>query len=81
MLSSGLRETETGKMKIDDAKPAVVKAMLRYFYSRSTQNIDEIARELFVLADKYEITQLAVCFAFYILNCSKPFVYNFRTCV
>jgi len=48
-------EAQTGIIKIDDIKPAVVEAMLKWIYQVEIDNMNEIVVDLYQAADKYFI--------------------------
>ena len=55
----GMKEKKTRTVKITDAKPETVKAMLDDIYTNQTDELSEdILTELLMLADKYNITSL-----------------------
>uniref|UniRef100_A0A6V7JGS3 BTB domain-containing protein n=1 Tax=Bracon brevicornis TaxID=1563983 RepID=A0A6V7JGS3_9HYME len=51
-------ESKTNEIKIDDAEPAVVKAMLEFIYTDRVKNLNLYARKLFAIAHKYELERL-----------------------
>jgi speckle-type POZ protein len=60
MLTSTIRtqEKETNMLVVKDVKPKVMKELLRGLYTGQIKNIDEIALDLFVAADKYLLSKL-----------------------
>jgi speckle-type POZ protein len=60
MLTSTIRtqEKETNMLVVKDVKPKVMKELLRGLYTGQINNIDEIALDLFVAADKYLLPKL-----------------------
>ena len=60
MLSTDMKETREGVLRIEDAQPAVVKLMLQWCYGRLPDDFKEHAGELLMLADKYEMHGLVV---------------------
>merc|ERR1712048_730873 len=53
-----LLETRSKTIKIEDAKPPAVKAMIDFAYSNEVPDIDNIALDLLKLADKYNMADL-----------------------
>ena len=51
-------ESRNNIVQIDDLDPPVVNEMLRYLYTDQVPKMDEMAKELFVAADKYMIDLL-----------------------
>lgn len=45
-------------MKISDASPQVVREMLNYVYTGTVNNIEELAKDLLVIGDKYNLDGL-----------------------
>ena len=60
MLSTDMKETREGVLRIEDAQPAVVKLMLQWCYGRLPDDFKEHAHELLMLGDKYEMHGLVV---------------------
>lgn len=58
MFRSEMKEKRENKVEITDLKHEVLLEMLRYIYSGKVNNIDPIADELLVAADKYSIDSL-----------------------
>jgi speckle-type POZ protein len=56
------RETQTKTIQIDDVDANLVEAMLKYCYSGKVENLAEIAQDLYVLADRYQMEELQVKF-------------------
>ena len=52
LQSEGFAENKTNVLKIDDLEPPVVKEMLR-FHTDRVENMDQLAKNLLVAADKY----------------------------
>jgi hypothetical protein len=48
-------EAQTGIIKIKDAKPKVIKALIRWMYQVEIPNMNKVANDLYRVADKYEI--------------------------
>jgi len=51
-------EAKTGILKIENTKPEVIDALIRWVYKVQVDNIDEIAIDLYKTADKYDIVPL-----------------------
>jgi hypothetical protein len=61
MFNYKLKENLTNKVVIEDCKPEVVKAMLKYIYTAYLpDDIEHIAIDLFIAAEKYYIDSLKV---------------------
>lgn len=58
MFLSGMQESQTGTVSMKDTSPAVIQALIKYLHVRDLENPGEIALELYILADKYEIDDL-----------------------
>jgi len=59
MLScSNSTESKTGIIKINDIKPAVIEALLKWIYQAEIVNMEEVADDLYRAADKYDIDLL-----------------------
>ena len=59
LKSSGFTENETDILKIQDTNPHVFNEFLRFLYLDRVENLDEdLAMDLFVLADKYLVDYL-----------------------
>jgi speckle-type POZ protein len=54
------REGQTGILRIQEATPDIVEAMLRYFYTGTVENLSDVACELYVLADRFGVNRLMV---------------------
>jgi len=53
-------ESKTGIVKIQDISATVMEAVVQFLHLGAVENLDEIAEELFVAADKYAIHDLKV---------------------
>jgi len=51
-------EAKTGIIKIENTKPEVIEALIHWVYQINVDNMEEIAMELYQVADKYEISPL-----------------------
>jgi hypothetical protein len=58
MLSRNSIEAKTGAVEMFDANYEAVQAFVEFMYLESTDKFEELATELFVLADKYEVPSL-----------------------
>jgi len=59
MFRSKLMEVTSGKIKVTDEEPKVFRAMLEYLYGGlPPKQLDDVALDLFVTADKYGIDEL-----------------------
>jgi len=48
-------EAQTGIVKMENTKPNVIEAMLKWIYQTEIDNMDEVASDLYRTADKYDI--------------------------
>jgi len=48
-------EAKTGVIKMENAKPEVIKALVRWIYQAKLDNMNEVAVDLYRTADKYQI--------------------------
>lgn len=55
MLLSGMKETQTNTIEISDFRAEVVEAFIKYVHVHKIEIMDEMAEELLVFADKYEV--------------------------
>ena len=78
MFNYKLKENSTNKIIIDDCKPEVVKAMLKYIYTAYLpDDINSIAIDLYKAAEKYSIESLKIkCREFIVENLSIKNVIN-----
>jgi hypothetical protein len=53
-------EKQNNVIKIDDLDPVLVEKMLYYMYSGIVEDLDNIASELYVVADRYAVHTLKV---------------------
>uniref|UniRef100_A0A0N5C047 Speckle-type POZ protein-like (inferred by orthology to a human protein) n=1 Tax=Strongyloides papillosus TaxID=174720 RepID=A0A0N5C047_STREA len=58
ILSSPLEESQTNAIKIEDFRVEVVREMLNYIYKEKISNIQNMADEMFEIANKYELHRL-----------------------
>lgn len=58
MFNTNMTETATNAVKIIDFDDVVVKAMLEYLYTGRTKLLNELAFDLFKIADKYNLPGL-----------------------
>jgi len=58
MFQSKMMEQQTRSIDIDDFTSDVVENMLIFIYSGTTPNVDQKAKELLNIADKYQLQQL-----------------------
>jgi hypothetical protein len=48
------------KIVIQEFKPEIIEAMLRFMLSGKVENLEQICHELYVVADRYEVKLLKV---------------------
>lgn len=58
MLTHDMQENCSKSVKIVDASSRVIHEMLRFVYTSRVENLDEVAEELLIVADKYQIQGL-----------------------
>jgi len=70
MFDSDMRENASGEIEVPDADPVAFRGMLEYLYGGDRpKNLDDVAMDLFVIADKYGIEKLReICEANIIAN-------------
>jgi len=51
-------EAKTGIVKIEDTKPEIIDALIRWIYQVDVENMEEVAQKLYQVADKYAIDPL-----------------------
>ena len=62
MFLSNMTEKETRKVEIPDLYPEVISEMLCFIYTGKTPELDKLAEDLLVAADKYQLDQLkSIC--------------------
>lgn len=59
-LNSDSIENTTKTIKITDLDPVFVEAMLKFMYSGKVDNLKDIAHDLYVVADRYNVKLLQV---------------------
>ncbi len=57
MFASGMKEAETGKVRIDDVDPATFRQFLKFLYT-GTVELSSLNGELFTVADRYQVETL-----------------------
>jgi hypothetical protein len=60
MLSLNSIEAQTGVVEMDDASYEVIHAFVEFMYLESTDKLEVLAEQLYVLADKYDVPKLKV---------------------
>lgn len=58
MLVAPMKESATNEVIIEDMEGAVVLELIRYIYTGSADNIDELAMDLIDAAEKYQLPDL-----------------------
>ena len=62
MLETEMKEKKSSTIEISDTDPDVISAMLSYLYTGSAPNMETMAEELLIIANKYQILELlALC--------------------
>lgn len=59
-LNSDSIEKNTNTIQIKDLDPVFIEAMLRFMYSGRVENLKDIAHDLYIVADRYNIRILQV---------------------
>jgi len=57
MFASGMKEAETGQVRIEDVDPATFQRFLKFLYT-GMMEMSTVDKELFVVADKYGVETL-----------------------
>ncbi|XP_065203943.1 speckle-type POZ protein B-like [Planococcus citri] len=60
MFKHSTKENELNRVDIKDINEAVVEGMLKYIYTGKCDDLDELAEELLVAADKYDLRRLKI---------------------
>jgi hypothetical protein len=55
-----MREANTSVVEMKDIDVDTLKALIEYLHIKSVENLDNVALELFKIADKYKIDKLKV---------------------
>ena len=58
MFEADMRETQLGLIEIPDTEPEVISDMLSFLYTGRAPNMETMAGELLVIANKYQILEL-----------------------
>ena len=58
MFRTNMEESKLNRVKIVDMKKHIFQAMIRYIYTGLTDDVENIAEELLVAADKYQLSEL-----------------------
>jgi speckle-type POZ protein len=62
MLTSDMKEAKEGIADVPDFDSTIMKEVLRFIYCNEVEKLDEVAGELIVAADKYQLFQLtSIC--------------------
>jgi hypothetical protein len=64
MLQANMDESKNSTIKLDDANTDAIKSFVKFLHLGEVTDLDKLSRELFVLADKYDVQQLAVSIRF-----------------
>jgi hypothetical protein len=64
VVISGRVGDEINAIQVNDVKADVTEALIEYAHLKSISNLDLVARNLFVVADKYKIIDVKVIFIF-----------------
>lgn len=77
MLTSDLEETNTCQVTIKDVNAATMRELLRFVYGNEIENLNDIAQDLVIAADKYHIEQLKrICLSSISLSLSSSNVFE-----
>lgn len=60
MLKSDMKEKNTGLIEIDNFDVKTIEAFVEYLHLESVTNLNNVALELFKLADMYNVSGLKV---------------------
>jgi len=58
MFEADMKEKKTRKVDVKDIRPDVLSEALTFIYTGMTPNLDDLAEDLLVAADKYQLDQL-----------------------
>ena len=62
MFETGLAESSSNEIRVEDQDPDVMKEMLYFMYTGMCPNVDQMAQHLIAAADKYHLDRLKVGF-------------------
>ena len=69
MFSTNMNESSSGKINVPDADPSAFRSMLEFLYGGSSpKDLGIVAMDLFAIADKYDMRELAELCEAYILD-------------
>lgn len=60
MLTSSMEEAKTNEIKIFGVQPNIMEAFIKYLHLGQLNDLDSVAQDLFVVADKYRVETLMV---------------------
>jgi len=58
MFMSGMQEARENKMAIENVSPEIMACFIEYLYLGKLNNLKDLAKDLFILADKYDVSRL-----------------------
>jgi speckle-type POZ protein len=58
MLTTDMMEGKTKKLTLNDIDSATMLEIMRYIYTGKVQNLDKLASQILVAADKYDLKKL-----------------------
>lgn len=65
-MTADCTEAQTGVIEINNIKASVMEALIQYMHLKTVDDLDGIARELFVASDKYDMDELTVSLLLFI---------------
>ncbi|KAI6184851.1 Protein maternal effect lethal 26-like protein [Aphelenchoides bicaudatus] len=76
-LNNNSVEKKTNIIQIKDLDPMFIEAMLRFMYSGRVENLKDIAHDLYIVADRYNIRILQdICLEFMFNNLDMKHIFN-----
>lgn len=60
MFETGLAESSSNEIRVEDQDPEVMREMLYFMYTGNAPNVDQMAAHLIAAADKYHLDRLKV---------------------
>jgi len=58
MFNSGMKESLENKVTIENISPTIMECFIKFLYLGKLDNLADLAKDLFILADKYEVKEL-----------------------
>ncbi|XP_065203934.1 speckle-type POZ protein B-like [Planococcus citri] len=58
MFESGMKENEQNRVEITDVNENIMEEMLKFIYTGKCENLDELAEDLLIAADRFDMNDL-----------------------